>query len=118
MVDCSLRTIGFAPRSLTVGAVRMIDPNEHSVLQLASYARFNQIETDLLALAARLIGLTLPMLWRMRHRLDNFALGREAAINLGEDPRRGTLEVLALIPVLVAVSTACVGPVAFMDLFA
>ena len=52
----------------------------------------------------------------MRYRLDVLALGRDAAINLGEDPRRGALQVLVLIAVLVSVSTAFVGPIAFLGL--
>ena len=103
-------------RSLTNFVVRMIDPNEFAVIQVSSYARFNRIETDLLGLSAVLIGAVLVVVWRMRHRLDVLALGRAAAINLGENPRRGSLQILVLISILVATSTTFVGPVAFLGL--
>ena len=103
-------------RSLNSFAIRMIDPNEYSAIQVSSYARFSLIETDLLALSAILILGALALVWRMRHRLDILALGRDAAINLGEDPRRGTLQALVLIAVLVSASTAFVGPIAFLGL--
>ncbi|APE42367.1 enterobactin ABC transporter permease [Sulfitobacter alexandrii] len=95
---------------------RMIDPNEFSVIQVASYARFNVIDTEILPVAALLTLLGLAAAWRMRHRLDVLALGRDAAINLGEDPRRGYLQVLVVVAVLVSVSTAFVGPVVFLGL--
>ncbi|MDD9726819.1 iron chelate uptake ABC transporter family permease subunit [Roseovarius sp. SK2] len=103
-------------RSLRTLLVRMLDPNEFSVVQVSSYARFHQIETGLLAIAAVTIVAALVGAWVMRHRLDVLSLGREAAINLGEDVRRGTLQVLVLIGVLVSVATALVGPTAFLGL--
>lgn len=103
-------------RSLTSFMQRMIDPNEYTVIQVSSYARFTQINTDLLAISFVLIAVTLGLVWRMRHRLDILSLGTDAAINLGENPGRGQIEVLILIAVLVSVSTALVGPVAFLGL--
>lgn len=108
--------LGTLFRSLTAFMQRMIDPNEFAVVQVASYARFNDIDTDILGIAVLATVLALAAAWRMRHRLDILALGREAAINLGEDPRRGYIQTLIVIAVLVSVSTAFVGPVAFLGL--
>lgn len=103
-------------RSLTSFLQRMIDPNEFAVIQVGSYARFTQIETDLLAVSAAVLIAAMAAAWAMRHRLDVIALGHDAAINLGEDPRRGQVQALVLVAVLVSVSTALVGPVAFLGL--
>lgn len=103
-------------RSLTSFLQRMIDPNEFAVIQVASFARFTQIETDLLALSAIITAAVLARVWHLRHRLDVLALGRGTAITLGEPPRRLELETLSLIAILVSVSTALVGPVAFLGL--
>lgn len=103
-------------RSLTGFMTRMIDPNEYSVIQVNAFARFNRIDTDLLWIALALCGAAFVLTWRMRHRLDVLALGHDAAINLGEDPRKGQIRALLLISVLVACSTALVGPVAFLGL--
>lgn len=103
-------------RALTSFMQRMIDPNEYTVIQAGSYARFNQIEGELLALAAALLLGAIGLAWRMRFRLNVLALGHDAAINLGEDPKRGQYQVLILVAVLVSVSTALVGPVAFLGL--
>ena len=103
-------------RSLTSFLTRLIDPNEYSVIQVNSFARFSQIDTDLLWIAAGLCTVALCAAWQMRHRLDVLALGHTAAINLGENPRVGSFQALILIGVLVSVSTALVGPVAFLGL--
>lgn len=108
--------LGVLFRALTGFATRMIDPNEYSVIQMASYARFNRIDTDLLGISALLCGMALAMAWQIRRKLDVLALGREAAINLGVDPKRGAIEVLVLVAILVSVATAFVGPVVFLGL--
>ncbi len=108
--------LGTLFRSLTGFMQRLTDPNEFAFIQVASYARFNDIDTDILGIAALATVLALAAAWRMRHRLDILSLGREAAINLGENPRRGYIETLIVIAVLVSVSTAFVGPVAFLGL--
>jgi iron complex transport system permease protein len=103
-------------RSLTSFLQRMIDPNEFAVIQVASFARFTQIEVVLLALSALITALVLGRIWLIRNRLDVLALGRTTAITLGEPPRRLELEALVLIALLVSVSTALVGPIAFLGL--
>ncbi|MCL4122616.1 UNVERIFIED_CONTAM: hypothetical protein GTU68_067417 [Idotea baltica] len=103
-------------RALTSFIQRMIDPNEYAIIQVGSYARFNQIDTSLLGFATILTIGALIAVWVMRHRLDVVALGRDAAINLGENPNRVMIQVLILVSILVSVSTTLVGPVAFFGL--
>ncbi len=103
-------------RTLTAMLQRMIDPNEFSVVQIASFARFTSVETELLWISVVLTLLAVGLAWRMRHRLDVLSLGHDAAINLGEQPRRGQFQALVLVALLVSVSTALVGPVAFLGL--
>ncbi|MEP5759945.1 MAG: iron chelate uptake ABC transporter family permease subunit [Litoreibacter sp.] len=103
-------------RALSSFLTRMIDPNEYAAVQINSYARFNRIDTDLLWIASILCGLALIYVWRIRHRLDVLSLGYSAATNLGERPQRATFQVLCVIAVLVSVSTALVGPIAFLGL--
>ncbi len=107
---------GYLFRSLTSFIQRMIDPNEYAVIQIGSYARFNTIETDLLLIAAPVTLAALTAVWSMRRSLDVISLGTEAAISLGENPKRRQLQALALIAVLVSVATAFVGPVVFLGL--
>lgn len=108
--------LGVLFRSLVLFIQRLIDPSEFAVLQSASFARFNKADPDLLLVSAVLVCLAGGAIWRMRHRLDVLALGEVLPVSLGADPRRGQLTVLMLISVLVSVSTALVGPVAFLGL--
>lgn len=103
-------------RSLASFLQRLIDPNEFAVVQGSSFARFNAVETDLLALAALISAAVFGAAWRLRHRLDVLALGRDHAVSLGVAYRRSVLLVLVLVAVLVSVSTALVGPVTFFGL--
>lgn len=103
-------------QSITGFLQRMIDPNEYAVVQVASYARFARIEVGLLAIAGVFTCVALLSAWRIRHRLDVLALGSSVATNLGENPRKGMFQALVIIAVLVSVSTALVGPLAFLGL--
>ncbi|WP_299843886.1 iron chelate uptake ABC transporter family permease subunit [uncultured Jannaschia sp.] len=108
--------MGVLFRSITGLIQRMIDPSDFAVVQGASFARFSAVETDLLALVAILCAMTAALLWRMRHALDVIALGRDAAVSLGLPYRQTVLAALGLVAILVAGSTALVGPVTFFGL--
>ena len=108
--------LGVMFRSLSSLIQRLIDPSEFAVLQSASFARFNRVDADLLLLSTGLVLATWVCLWAMRHRLDILPLGEVLPVSLGADPKRGQLVILMFISVLVSVSTALVGPVAFLGL--
>ena len=103
-------------RSLSGLMQRMMDPNAFAVVQGASFASFNRVNSDLLAITAGVSLLALAGAWRMRHALDVVALGRPVAIGLGVDHDRTCRRALALVAVLVSAATALVGPVAFFGL--
>lgn len=108
--------LGTLFRSLTGFATRMIDPNEYAHIQIASYASFNSFDMELLYIGVAIILACLVFVWTIRHRLDVISLGYDVAINLGENVRAVQLLALSVIAILVSVSTALVGPVAFLGL--
>ena len=103
-------------RSVTSFILRVIDPNEYAVVQASSFARFSRVDVELMGLALLLCAGTFWAIWRLRFRLDVLALGKVAATSLGEDMLKGQRVALLLISILVSVSTALVGPVAFFGL--
>lgn len=103
-------------RSLSGFMQRIIDPNEFVVLQDRLFANFNTINSELLAVAIATILMASIVGWRLMHAFDVLALGRESAINLGVNHNRAVSIILVLVSVLVSVSTALVGPVAFFGL--
>lgn len=92
-------------------------PGEFSILQGFSYATFNRVQPGQLLFGAALITLVSIMTRRRLAVLDVLSLGRDQAISLGVDYRHTVRLQLALIAVLVAVSTSLVGPTAFMGVF-
>ena len=103
-------------RSLSNLMGRMLDPNAYQVLQDSYFASFSVLEPALLWIAlAIVIGVTLVLV-RMGHMFDVLALGRAQAINLGVDYRRSVMVILMMVAILVAVSTALVGPITFFGL--
>ena len=103
-------------RSLSNLMQRLIDPNEFAVLQDTFFASFNAIEPTLLAVSTVATALLSLAGLRLLPRLDVLMLGRETAIGLGVDHVRTVSATLAIVAVLVSISTALVGPVLFFGL--
>ncbi|MBG6182393.1 iron complex transport system permease protein [Arthrobacter sp. CAN_A214] len=95
---------------------RLIDPSEFLILQDLFFASFNNVDGILLGCAGTAVALVSGVAWRMRHSFDVLALGRDTAVNLGVDHKRSVTAILVICSVLVAVSTALVGPVTFFGL--
>nr|WP_205808496.1 iron chelate uptake ABC transporter family permease subunit [Micromonospora sp. HNM0581] len=102
-------------RSVTHLLQRMIDPAEFAVLQDAFFASFS-VQPQLLGLSAATITLATVGLLLIGRQVDVLGLGRAHAIGLGVHHRQLVAAVFALVAVLVAVSTALVGPITFLGL--
>lgn len=94
----------------------IIDPNEFLMLQGTLYASFNDINFDLIWYAVAALILCMILALPKLKYLDVLLLGRENAINLGVDYFKTARFFLFLIAVLVAVSTALVGPIVFLGI--
>lgn len=94
----------------------LLDPDQFEILQYKMFASFNMISQDLLLLATLLILGGLLYGLRFLPKWDVFLLGVENAYNLGIDTARLQKKTMRLIAVLVAVSTALVGPITFLGL--
>lgn len=108
--------LGILFRSLTDFMFRMLDPNSFAVLQGVLFSSFNAVNTQLLSLSVIIICLCLIPVFMLRHRLDIIALGRDKAIALGINYKLTVYIILAIIAVLISVSTALVGPITFFGL--
>ncbi|WP_438751645.1 iron chelate uptake ABC transporter family permease subunit [Pararhizobium sp. O133] len=109
-------TLGLLFRSLSALLSRLLDPNAFAVVQTASFANFNTLRADLTIIGTIVTLGAAVLCWRARHLLDIIGLGRETAIGLGVHWTKAATRLLLLVSVLVAVSTALVGPVAFFGL--
>jgi len=94
-----------------------VSPGEFSILQGFNYASFNKAQPLQVAYSAVLAALACLVVRRTLPVLDVLALGRDQAIVLGVDHLRAVSVQMAVIAVLVAVSTSLIGPTAFMGVF-
>lgn len=108
--------LGTVFRSISTFLQRLMEPSEFIVLQDMFFASFNSVDSQLLLLSLTLVVLVSIPAMRMLSTFDVLALGREPAISLGVSYRRVVTAVLAMIAVLVSVSTALVGPITFFGL--
>jgi iron complex transport system permease protein len=94
----------------------LIDPNEFQIVQDRMFASFNNINGDLVWLAAVIVGALMIYAWRFVKYLDVLSLGRETAINLGVPYDAIVKRMLVLVAVFISISTALVGPITFFGL--
>ncbi|MFJ4391086.1 iron chelate uptake ABC transporter family permease subunit [Pseudomonas soli] len=92
-------------------------PGEFSILQSLGYTSFNRAQPAQVLYSGLLVATVAVLVARGTRVLDVLALGRDQAIALGLDHGRCLRLQMALIAVLVAVSTSLVGPTAFMGVF-
>lgn len=95
---------------------RMLDPTEFLTLQDMLFASFNTVKDDLLLAlgAVCLVGITASVfLWRP---LDVLDLGQAQATSLGLRYHTVVTQSLLIVTMLVAATTAMVGPMTFLGL--
>ncbi|KKB41465.1 iron chelate uptake ABC transporter family permease subunit [Bacillus thermotolerans] len=94
----------------------MIDPVEYLSLQSRLFASFTNVNADLLYVAIGILLIAFIYGYLIIDKLDVMSLGRENAMNLGVNYDRMVINVLILSSVLIATSTALVGPITFFGL--
>ncbi len=106
--------IGTGLGSLSTFMQRMLDPNEFDILRARLFANIGTAKTELLPLVLPIILVAGTVIWLLGRRLNVLALGQQISTNLGLNHRRQTMLILTLVSVLMAVSTALVGPMTFL----
>ncbi|WP_342514203.1 iron chelate uptake ABC transporter family permease subunit [Sporosarcina sp. FSL K6-1522] len=94
----------------------LIDPNEFMRVQDKMFASFNNVSGELVWWALAIVALAFAIGWKSLKDLDVLSLGRDTAINLGVSYDKVVKTMLILSAVLIAVSTALVGPITFFGL--
>ena len=108
--------IGTLLGSLTTFLQVIIDPVEYESLQARLFASFMNVKTELVLISAVILIAAFIYGYRLMRDLDVMSLGRDNAINLGVNYDKIVLKVLILSSILLATSTALVGPVTFLGL--
>ncbi|MFD1336909.1 iron chelate uptake ABC transporter family permease subunit [Oceanobacillus iheyensis] len=94
----------------------LIDPVEYLGLQSLLFANFSRVNVEILYIAVGILVISFIFGYFMLNKLDVMSLGRENSINLGIKYDRMVMQVLILSSILIATSTALVGPITFLGL--
>lgn len=105
--------IGGGLGSIATFMQRLLTPSEFDVLAARMMGNLGNARIDYLPVAIPLVAIAGVLLLMRTQRLNVLSLGRETAMNLGVDHRREVIRVLFLVSILMAVSTALVGPMTF-----
>lgn len=106
--------LGTLFRSLATFFQVLMDPNEYDKLQSRLFASLQSANQDILWLVLPLVLILLAVLFVKGRVLDTFYLGKDGARLLGVAVEREQRLVLWLVVILVAISTALVGPLSFL----
>lgn len=108
--------IGTLLGSLVTFLQVIIDPIEYLSLQNRLFASFTNVKSELLWISVFILVCGFIYGGRMMRDLDVMNLGRDSAMSLGVSYDKIVLNVLILASVLLATSTALVGPITFLGL--
>ncbi|PRZ18473.1 iron chelate uptake ABC transporter family permease subunit [Nesterenkonia sandarakina] len=106
--------IGGGLGSLSTFMQRVLTPSEFDVLTARLFGNIGNARGEYLPYAIPIALAAAGVLWLRARRLNVVALGRNTADNLGVDHRREVMIILALVSVLMAMSTSLVGPMTFL----
>lgn len=103
-------------RSFTEWMQRMLDPIDFQVVTDAMFASLTKPNPTLLLFTAILVAGGIAILLPMLRTLDVLTLGEPAAVGLGVNHRRSVMTLFLVVSVMIAASTALVGPIMFFGL--
>ena len=95
---------------------RIMDPNEYDTLLTTLVASFSNVNSEIMILSIIVLSVVAFALRKELRILDVLTLGKEQAINLGVDYDTSIRKLLLGVTLYIAVTTAMVGPLAFLGL--
>ena len=103
-------------RSFTEWMQRMLDPLDFQVVTDAMFASLTRPDPTLLTFTVVLVMGACAVLVPLLSQLDVLTLGEPVAVGLGVNHRRLVMMLFLVVSVMVAASTALVGPIMFFGL--
>ncbi|MCS4489420.1 iron chelate uptake ABC transporter family permease subunit [Corynebacterium sp. ES2794-CONJ1] len=106
--------IGGGLGSLSAFMQRMLTPSEFDVLTARLFGSVSNAETEFYPVAIPLVVVATGMLFFNARRLNVISLGPDMARNLGVNHKANAIYTLVLVAILMACTTALVGPMTFL----
>ncbi len=105
--------MGTGLRSFSSFMQRLLTPSDFDILQARLFGSVNNADAAYYPVSIILILIAGTLLLMYSKKLNVLALGKDTANSLGINHQRGTIYTLVLVSVLMAVSTALIGPLTF-----
>lgn len=105
--------LGAGLGSVSTFMQRLLTPSEFDVLTARLFGSVNNADPEYYPITLPVVAVAAVALVAVSRYLNVLALGRQTATSLGLDHRRLSVAVLVLVSVLMATSTALVGPMTF-----
>lgn len=105
--------LGTGLRSLSSFMRRVLAPSEFDVLQARLFASVNNADEKYFPIAIFLVVVAVSLILLNSRKLNVLSLGKDIATNLGLNYKLESAFVLVMVAILMAVSTALVGPLSF-----
>ena len=106
--------IGGGLGSVSTVMQRILTPSEFDVLTARLFGSVNNADPEYYPVALPLVVIAGVLLVMASRKLNVLALGRDASMNVGLNHKYFSIYILVLVTVLIAVSTALVGPMSFL----
>ena len=106
--------LGGGRGSVSTFMQRLLTPSEFDVLTARLFGSVNNADPAYYPLAVPLVLVAAGLMVLNSRRLNVLGLGRDVAVNLGVNHKKHAVFTLVLVSVLMAVSTALVGPMTFL----
>ncbi len=105
--------IGSGLRSVSAFMRRLLAPSEFDILQARLFASVNNADSAYFPIAIPIVIVVVILLFANAKKLNVLSLGKDVSTSLGNQYQRSVIYTLILVSILVAISTALVGPLTF-----
>lgn len=106
--------IGGGLGSLSTFMQRMLTPSEFDVLTARLFGSVNNAETEYYPIAIPIVAIATTLLVLNARKLNVISLGADVSTNLGVNHKAHAIYTLILVSLLMATTTALVGPMTFL----
>ena len=106
--------IGGGLGSISTFMQRMLTPSEFDILTARMFGSVTNADTEYYPIAIPLVIIATVLMYMNSRRLNVLSLGRDAAISLGVNHKANAIYTLVLVSILMATTTALVGPMTFL----
>lgn len=105
--------MGTGLRSASSFMRRVLAPSEFDILQARLFASVNNADSEYFPIAIPIVMVSVFLIIRSSKKLNILALGKDISTNLGVNYKSNAVFILVLVSILMAVSTALIGPLSF-----